>query len=106
MNSNNIPKNSISLTVYLDDEGTTVVDTYSNLSDTLPDDEQTFLKLMLKGLEFNAYAGPNLLASIGNIVGILDTYEDDDLEFEPDEELKEKLQDAKVIPINRKPRLN
>jgi len=36
----------------------------------------------------------------------LDKYEENDLEFEPDEELVEKLQDAKIIPINGKQRPN
>ena len=106
MNSNYLPKNSVSLIVSLDDEGLPVVDAYSNLTDEQTEDENTFLALLLKGLEFNAYAGGNLLASIGNIIAILDKYEESDLEFEPDEELVEKLQDAKIIPINGKHRPN
>ena len=106
MNSKYLPKNSVSLIVSLDDEGLPVVDAYSNLTDEQTEDENTFLALLLKGLEFNAYAGGNLLASIGNIIAILDKYEESDLEFAPDEELGEKLQDAKIIPINGKNRLN
>ncbi len=106
MNSKYLPKNSVSLVVSLDDEGLPVVDAYSNLTDEQTEDENTFLALLLKGLEFNAYAGGNLLASIGNIMAILDKYEESDLEFEPDEELVEKLQDAKIIPINGKQRPN
>ena len=106
MNSKYLPKNSVSLIVSLDDEGLPVVDAYSNLTDEQTEDENTFLALLLKGLEFNAYAGGNLLASIGNIMAILDKYEESDLEFEPDEELVEKLQDAKIIPINGKHRPN
>lgn len=106
MNSKYLPKNSVSLIVSLDDEGLPVVDAYSNLTDEQTEDENTFLALLLKGLEFNAYAGGNLLASIGNIMAILDKYEESDLEFEPDEELVEKLQDAKIIPINGKQRPN
>lgn len=106
MNSKYLPKNSVSLVVSLDDEGLPVVDAYSNLTDEQTEDENTFLALLLKGLEFNAYAGGNLLASIGNIIAILDKYEESDLEFEPDEELIEKLQDAKIIPINGKHRPN
>jgi len=106
MNSKYLPKNSVSLIVSLDDEGLPVVDAYSNLTDEQTEDENTFLALLLKGLEFNAYAGGNLLASIGNIIAILDKYEESDLEFAPDEELVEKLQDAKIIPINGKNRLN
>ena len=106
MNSKYLPKNSVSLVVSLDDEGLPVVDAYSNLTDEQTEDENTFLALLLKGLEFNAYAGGNLLASIGNIIAILDKYEESDLEFAPDEELVEKLQDAKIIPINGKNRLN
>lgn len=106
MNSKYLPKNSVSLVVSLDDEGLPVVDAYSNLTDEQTEDENTFLALLLKGLEFNAYAGGNLLASIGNIIAILDKYEESDLEFAPDEELVEKLQDAKIIPINGKQRPN
>jgi hypothetical protein len=106
MNSKYLPKNSVSLVVSLDDEGLPVVDAYSNLTDEQTEDENTFLALLLKGLEFNAYAGGNLLASIGNIMAILDKYEESDLVFEPDEELVEKLQDAKIIPINGKHRPN
>ena len=106
MNSKYLPKNSVSLVISLDDEGLPVVDAYSNLTDEQTEDENTFLALLLKGLEFNAYAGGNLLASIGNIIAILDKYEESDLEFAPDEELVEKLQDAKIIPINGKNRLN
>ena len=106
MNSKYLPKNSVSLVVSLDDEGLPVVDAYSNLTDEQTEDENTFLALLLKGLEFNAYAGGNLLASIGNIMAILDKYEESDLEFEPDEELVAKLQDAKIIPINGKHRPN
>lgn len=106
MNSKYLPKNSVSLVVSLDDEGLPVVDAYSNLTDEQTEDENTFLALLLKGLEFNAYAGGNLLASIGNIIALLDKYEESDLVFEPDEELVEKLQDAKIIPINGKRRPN
>lgn len=106
MNSKYLPKNSVSLIISLDDEGLPVVDAYSNLTDEQTEDENTFLALLLKGLEFNAHAGGNLLASIGNIIAILDKYEESDLEFAPDEELVEKLQDAKIIPINGKNRPN
>lgn len=106
MNSKYLPKNSVSLVISLDDEGLPVVDTYANLTNEQTEEQNTFLALLLKGLEFSAYAGGNFFASIGNVHAILDKYEENDLEFEPDEELVEKLQDAKIIPINGKQRPN
>ena len=107
MNSKYLPKNTICVVVSLDDEdGYPIVDSFSNLTDELPEEYSRFLTLLLKGLPFNIQTGGEQIASIGNVLALLDHYEDSELEFEPDEALVEKLQDAKIIPINGKNRMN
>ena len=107
MISKYLPKNTICGVGSLDDEdGYPIVDSFSNLTDELPEEYNRFLTLLLKGLPFNIQTGGEQIASIGNVLALLDHYEDSELEFEHDEELVEKLQDAKVIPINGKNRLN
>lgn len=107
MNSKYLPKNTICVVVSLDDEdGAPIVDSFSNLTDELPEEYNRFLALLLKGLPFNIQMGGEQIASIGNILAMLDHYEDSEVEFEPDEELVDKLQDAKIIPINGKQRPN
>ena len=107
MISKYLPKNTICVVVSLDDEdGYPIIDSFSNLTDELPEEHNRFLALLLRGLPFSIKTGGEQIASIGNVLALLDHYEDSELEFEPDEELVEKLQDAKVIPINGKNRLN
>lgn len=107
MNSKYLPKNTICVVVSLDDEdGAPIVDSFSNLTDELPEEYHRFLALLLKGLPFNIQTGGEQIASIGNILALLDHYEESEVEFEPEEELVEKLQDSKIIPINGKHRPN
>jgi hypothetical protein len=107
MISKYLPKNTICVVVSLDEEdGHPIIDSFSNLTDELSEEENSFLALLLKGLGFSIATGGDQIASIGNVLALLDHYEDSEVEFEPDEELVEKLQDAKIIPINGKHRPN
>jgi len=100
MNSQNMAPDTIGLTVSLDDEGLPVVDTFSNITDDMSEEARIFLELMLSGLEFTAHSGSSFLASVGNVVTLLDSHESE-LEFEPDEELLDAISNNKVVPINR-----
>ena len=99
MNSHNLASNTIGMTVRLDDDGMPVVDTFSNFSKDLPDDTRSYLELMLSGLEFSAYSGGSFLASIGNVITLLESHENE-VAFEPDDELIDAIADSKVVPIN------
>jgi|TARA_R110000744_G_scaffold156274_1_gene271838 hypothetical protein len=100
MNKLDLPIDSIAICVSLSEEGNPVTIGFSNLSKSLPEVEKDYLNLILKGIEFLTHASPEGLASIGNLSEMVEAQEDAVL-FEPDEELTEAIEGAKVIPINK-----
>lgn len=99
MNTQHMAPDTIGLIVSLDDEGLPVVDTFSNITDEMSEEARIFLELMLSGLEFTAHSGGSFLASVGNIITLLDSHESE-LDFEPDDELLDAIHSNKVVPIN------
>ncbi len=96
----NLQDDAISVIITLDEDGMPEIDTYVNFSDALPDEEKLYLRLMLKGLEFTAFTGSTYMASLGNAIGLLESYEENDVEFEPDEDLIKKLKE-KFSPFDK-----
>jgi len=105
MNAADLPEDSISICVTLSEEGNPLTLALANVTDSLDEQTKDYLLLMLKGLEFFIHASPEGLASIGNLSEIADGEDEDDIMFEPDEELLDAVKDAKVIPINKNNKL-
>jgi|TARA_R110001592_G_scaffold12798_3_gene60338 hypothetical protein len=99
MNESDIPMDSISLTVSLDEDGSPTTVSTANISASLPESHKEFLLFVLKGLEFHVHVSPDGLASVGNLVDRVED-EEEGVFFEPSEELIDAIKDKKVIPIN------
>tara|TARA_R110002074_G_scaffold39156_4_gene105404 strand:- start:101 stop:391 length:291 start_codon:yes stop_codon:yes gene_type:complete len=75
-----------------------------NLSDDMPEDEQTFYLDALNGLVSQLNTGLESLAFTGMLLRQLAEYEEEEggIEFEPAEELLEALENGKVIQLKKK----
>ena len=100
------PMDSVSLTILLDDEGNPATIGMENLSDSMPEENREYLSLLLKGLEHHVYLGGDVLASIGSLISSVEEFDSQQGMFEPAEEVLNKREDSKVVPINGKKHLN
>jgi len=106
MTPEELPENSMMLMLQLKDEGDMSIMCGHNLSEELGEETIHHLQDMLTGL----FLSFDNLIDLYALIGAMSRYADelrDELEgegvsFEPDEELLKAIQDAKVIPFNKK----
>ena len=102
------PKNSMSVQMLIfdeDEDGSVMsIGVAHNLSDDMPEDEQTFYLDALNGLVSQLNTGLESLAFTGMLLRELAEYEEEEggIEFEPAEELLEALENGKVIQLKKK----
>lgn len=102
------PKNSMSVQMLIfdeDEDGSVMnIGVAHNLSDDMPEDEQTFYLDALNGLVSQLNTGLESLAFTGMLLRQLAEYEEEEggKEFEPAEELLEALENGKVIQLKKK----
>jgi hypothetical protein len=102
------PKNSMSVQMLIfdeDEDGSVMnIGVAHNLSDDMPEDEQTFYLDALNGLVSQLNTGLESLAFTGMLLRQLAEYEEEEggIEFEPAEELLEALENGKVIQLKKK----
>lgn len=103
------PNNSMSVQMLIsenaEDRGSMNIGVAHNLSDDMPEDEQTFYLDVLNGLVSHLNTSIESLAFTGMILRQLAEYEEDEeggIEFEPDEKLLKAVENGKVIQLNKK----
>ena len=98
MKNKSIPVDTVAICVSLSEDGSTLTQVMDNFSKSYPVVEKEYLNLLLKGLEFMIHTNPDFPATLGNLTDLL---EGNQVEFEADDELKDAIADAKVVPINK-----
>jgi hypothetical protein len=98
MKNKSIPVDTVAICVSLSEDGSTLTQVMDNFSKSYPIVEKEYLHLLLKGLEFIIHTNPDFAATVGNLTELLESKQ---VEFEADDELKDAISDAKVIPINK-----
>ena len=98
MKNKNVPIDSVAICVSLSEDGSTLTHVMDNFSNSFPVAEKEYLNLLLKGLEFIIHTNPDFAATRGNLTELV---AGNQVEFEADDELKDAIADAKVVPINK-----
>jgi hypothetical protein len=103
------PKNSMSVQMLIfdeDEDGSVMsIGVAHNLSDDMPEDEQTFYLDALSGLVSYLNTSMESLAFTGMLLREIAEYEEDEeggIEFEPAQELLEAVENGKVIQLKKK----
>jgi len=97
-----IPENSMSIQIVLrDDDDVMDIGVSQNLSEDLPEEEQTFYNDVLNGLVSQLNTGLEHLAFVGMLMRQLNE-DKDSIEFEAAPELLEAIEDNKVIKMKKK----
>jgi len=98
MKNKDIPVDTVAICVSLSEDGSTLTQVMNNFSKSYPVVDKEYLQLLLKGMELIILTNPDFAATIGNLTELLESKQ---VEFEADDELKDAISDAKVIPINK-----
>lgn len=109
MNEKNIPENTVVMTTKINPDGHMDIAIGHNINLEDYDDETLeFIESFIDGLNVQLDSGMDTLLTLGRMSRMIRdlTEEQSDVEFEPDEELLDAIQDAKVISLSTKKRLN
>lgn len=106
MQPSELQKNSMVLLMDILETGDLKISSAYHFGDDLLDDECAYFEGLLTGLTYMLNKSPDLLVHIGTMVNDLGVMEaEDEFVFEPDEELQQAVEDAKVVRLH-KDRLN
>ena len=98
MKNKSIPVDTMAICVSLSEDNSTLTQVMNNFSKSYPVVDKEYLQLLLKGVELIIRTNPDFAATIGSLTELLESKQ---VEFEADDELKDAISDAKVIPINK-----
>jgi len=106
MEPEKLPPNSMMLMLQIKDEGDLSIACGHSLEEELGEESIQYLQDMLTGLFLSFDNLIDMFAAIGAMSRyteeLRDELESEGVSFEPDEELLQAIQDAKVIPFNKK----
>jgi hypothetical protein len=104
--SKDYEENTINIQVKLseDDPDSALITSSANLSDSMPDDAMEYYSSLVMGLNYMINFNAEMFVNVGELVKITVEAEEDEIVFEPDEELKDAIAQKKVINI--KSRMN
>lgn len=101
----NIPENTMFLIMNIQEDGDLGVMSGHHFADDLTEDEIAYYQDFFAGLNMIMGLGTDLLVQIGTMARLIHDYEnEDEIAFEPDEELLDAIKDSKIIQF--KDRLN
>ncbi len=101
MDVTDIPHNSMILRMDILESGDLKIYTAYRFNDELTDEQCEYLQGLLEGLNYFLNVGTDFAVALGHMVNKLDEFEGEEIIFEPDDDLKQAVADAKVIPINK-----
>lgn len=98
-----LPENSITLVISLDEEAETLsIASAQNTSADLDPEQTQVMTDIYNGLCLVLDGGMDYLRFVGGILSKLEEYNNSEIDFEPDDELLEAVADAKVVKFPRK----
>ena len=106
MNAEDLEPNTVSLAVSLDVEGNLVTESFAKFEEDFDVEDKNYLCFLLRGMSLMASLGPNAMATFGSALEMADELEKREWSFEPADELIDRMNDTKVVPINGKKRPN
>jgi hypothetical protein len=96
-------RNSVSLTVKIDDDGSIITIATDALTDDIDPEVREYMLYMLSGLQALFEATADAFAQVGYLIKCnADLQENSAVSFEPSEDLIASINDGKIIPFNKK----
>lgn len=105
MKYSDLPTDAMGIVIHLEEDGGFGVTVMHNLSDDWSEEEAEPYLDILNGLNMVLTNGYEMLGMYGALGRIVKDYIENDgpeIEFEPDEELLQAIEDRKVVPFNKK----
>jgi hypothetical protein len=105
MKYSDLPLNSMGIVIHLEEEGGFGVTVMNNISEDWSEEEAEPYLDILNGLNMVLTNGYDMLGMYGALGRVVKDYIEGDgpeIEFEPDEELLQAIEDRKVVPFNKK----
>jgi hypothetical protein len=106
MNAEDLEMNTVALVMSLDEKGSTIVSSIANFDDDLDEETEAYMLFLLRGLSMMAATASPTMAVFGSALFDVEELDSQEGGFEPADELLNKMDDAKVVSINGKKRLN
>ena len=106
MNAEDLEINTVALVMSLDEKGSTIVSSIANFDDDLDEETEAYMLFLLRGLSMMAATASPTMAVFGSALFDVEELDSQEGGFEPADELLNKMDDAKVVSINGKKRLN
>ena len=106
MNAEDLEMNTVALVMSLDEKGSTIVSSIANFDDDLDEETEAYMLFLLRGLAMMAATASPTMAVFGSALFDVEELDSQEGGFEPADELLNKMDDAKVVSINGKKRLN
>lgn len=102
MEPKDLPKNSMMLRMDILESGDLKIYSAQHFGDELTDEECTYYMNLLTGLNYTLNFGTDYAVALGAMVTHLGELEaEDEFVFEPDDELIQAVEDAKVVPFDK-----
>lgn len=102
MDPKDLPKNSMMLRMDILESGDLQIYSAQHFGDELTDEECTYYMNLLTGLNYTLNFGTDYAVALGAMVTHLGELEaEDEFVFEPDDELIQAVEDAKVVPFDK-----
>ena len=103
MREDELPENTMTLMVEIKEDGHIALFSGHNLSEDMGDEELTYLTDMINGLFISFEDLMNHYSNVGQAARVAEELlEQDEVLFEPDDELMEAIKDRKIIPFDKK----
>ena len=102
---NNLPINTLSLVMQIQDDDTVNVIAACNISDSMDEDNAHYYVNLLHGLQEVLPLMSDHFSGVGaktRIINMIMDDDDDDIAFEPDQELLEAIAAKKVVSFKKK----
>ncbi len=106
MNAEDLEMNTVALVLSLDEKGSTIVSSIANFDDDLDEETEAYMLFLLRGISMMASTASPTMAVFGSALFDAEELDSQQGMFEPAEEVLNKREDSKVVPINGKKHLN
>ena len=106
MNAEDLEPDTVALVLSLDEKGSTIVSSIANFDDDLDEETEAYMLFLLRGLSMMAATASPTMAVFGSALFDVEELDSQEGVFEPADELIDRMNDTKVVPINGKKRPN
>lgn len=102
MHPKDLPENSMMLRMDIQDSGELIIYTAHHFGEDLSEEDCEYFESVLNGLNYVLNFGTEFAKNVGLLVKYTGDLEaEHEFVFEPDEELKEAVADAKIVKLHK-----